>query len=465
MVSVMNANSTGVLSESEILLVRMIQGKRALRSIFIPPDLDELNELLAFLWEEELSSIWIMPGTSLSGRATCSWLEQARENWVILTHASPSEPARPSCAILWPRGVGRQEARRLTLVFPEHAGWNWSLSDAKSLLATVTYLEQGLARLVIDSPELFAHRLLSDLTRDRPASWFHSSPESLHALLRSGQIARPLMEAGREQVWARPLTLAELRQRYLHKYTHLSWSLEACLTLQLGAGVLEYSPNGRAYDAQRPGIWRIQAERAGSVFDTAHLPSCMENEWMSTPQVKCCQDIGYHVHALEGYSWSQAYPLLKPWAETLWQAASRFCTHPDTYRHTQGRANGLRTIKSLAHLGMSILAQEKSSGGWYRPDWWATLMGGGKAILFAHLARLARRGVMPALIGKDAIWAVSDDPNPLTAIPGLVSSRRWTGYMVGYDVPLALSREVKAAFRMSEHPDQVALALDTCAGS
>jgi hypothetical protein len=72
---------------------------------------------------------------------------------------------------------------------------------------------------------------------------------------------------------------------------------------------------------------------------------------------------------------------------------------------------------------------------------------------------------MPALVNRDALWVVSDDPNPLTAVPGLVAAHRWMGYFVGYEVPLPLSSEVKAIFRTAEPPDQVARALDTLAGA
>ena len=423
----MNANTIGVLSDTEVLLVGVVQGKRALRSILVPPDVSELSELLELLWEVGLSSVWIMPGTTLSRIATCAWFEQASQNWVAVTHADPHEPTRPTCAFLWPKGSSQGEARRLTFVFPEYAGWNWVLPDARSLLATVTYLEQVLARPVIDSLDLFAHQLLTDHTRDQPPTWLRSSSADLHSLLSRGGTTIPMMESGRGLSWMRPLALAEQRQRYLHKYTHLSWHLEACLAVQLGGGAPEYSSNGRAYDAIRPGIWRIHAERAGSIFDNKRLPSGIESEWMSTPQVKCCQDISYHVSVREGYYWSQSHELLKQWARTLWQAAERLYIHPQSYRHVQARANSFQTIKHLAQLGMAILAKDKNNGGWNRPDWWAQIVGRGRAILFTHLASLARKGVMPVLVGGDAIWVVSDDPNPLIAIPGLVAAQKWKG--------------------------------------
>ena len=71
---------------------------------------------------------------------------------------------------------------------------------------------------------------------------------------------------------------------------------------------------------------------------------------------------------------------------------------------------------------------------------------------------------MPVLVDEDALWVVSDDPNPLTAVRNLVSVQRWQGDMVGYEVPRPLSHEVKAAFRTLEHPEKVAITLDALAG-
>ncbi len=185
---------------------------------------------------------------------------------------------------------------------------------------------------------------------------------------------------------------------------------------------------------------------------------------MSTPQVKCCRDIGYQVQVREGYYWQQSHELLKRWATTLWQAGERLHTKLLTYRHAQGRANASQTLGRLAQISVTFLAQEETTGGWARPDWWAQIIGRSRATLFAHLVSLARQGIMPVLVDRDALWVVSNDPNPLTAVPGLVTTHRWRGYTVGYEVPLVLSPEVRETFRTGEHAGQVAMALDTLAG-
>lgn len=454
--------SIGALTDTELLLVSVIQGKRVLHSILLPPARSDPSGLLEHLWQAELTEAWVMPGTTLSRAATCAWFEQISSSWIVLPHPNVRQPTRPDCVLLWPKD--RSAGRRLVLIFPEHAGWGWALADTRSLLATVTYLEQALGRPISDSPALVAHHLLTELTRDHPPSHLRPAPVDLHTLQAEHGATVPLKESARDLAWMRPLTLAEQRQRYLHKFTHLSGQLEGCLSVRLGAGAPEYSPTGRAYDGIRPGIWRVHVERAGSVFDGKGLPGCLDGEWMSTPQVRCCQDIGYRVQVREGWYWQEAHDLLKRWGTTLWQAASRLHVHTQVYRHALGRANALHTITRLAEFGVSILAQEQTAGGWSRPDWWVQVVGLGRALLFAQLVSLVRKGTMPVLVERDAFWVISDEAHPLSAVPGLVTAQRWRGYTAGYEAPLLLSSEVRDAFKRAQHAGELALALDTLAG-
>jgi hypothetical protein len=461
---IMNPRTTiGVLTETEVLLVEAGGGKRVLHSLLLPADASELSGLAEFLWQTELSEVWVLPATILSHTVTSPWCEQAHPHWTTVVHPAPGHPERPACVLLWPREGGRSGNRRLALTFPEHAGWGWVLPDAKSLLATVTYLDQVLGRSVADAPALVAPRLLTELTADQPTTSLHASQGALSHLPTSDSISLPILQSAREFAWMRPLLLAEQRQRYLHKYTHLSLALEAAMSVHLGAGVPQHSPTGRAYDGRLPGLWRVEAEPAGSLFDGRRLPSCLEGEWMSTPQVQCCRSIGYQVHIREGYAWPEAHPVLQRWATTLWQAAERLHTRPQLFRHGQARANASSTITRLAELGMALLAQERVAGGWGLPEWWASLVGGSRAAMFAHLVRLVRKGTMPVLVAHDALWVVSNDPDPLTAVPGLATARPWQGYTIGYVDPLPLSGEVQAAFRTTEDASQLAQRLDTLA--
>src|SRR5207237_961668 len=178
----------------------------------------------------------------------------------------------------------------------------------------------------------------------------------------------------------------EQRQRYVHKYVHLSWHLQAAIGAPLGGGAPQYSASGRAYDGMRPGIWRAHVERAGSVFDGKQLPSGLDGEWMSTPKVRS------------------------------------------------------------------------------RPDWWAQVVGLGRALLFAQLVSLVTKGTMPVLVDRDAFWVISDEAHPPSAVPGLLTAQQWRGYTAGYEAPLLLTSEVRDAFKRAQHAGELALALDTLVG-
>lgn len=456
-----NQNATeGVLTDTEVVVADVIQGRRTLRSIPLLADETQLNTLLELLWQTGLSTVWVMPGTALSCTATCASLEAASPQWVVVVHPEQQEPARPLSALVWPKGGGQREARRLTIVFPENAGWGWTLADARSLLATVTYLNTILPRSTVDSPDLVAHQLLADLALDQSTTF----PLDCSTLTDSDGTAIPIMESAQEVAWMRPLTWMEQRQKYLHKYAHLSHHLEACRTVRLGTGEPQYSAHGQACDGLRPGIWRVSAEPAGSIFDGKRLPGSLDRVWMSTPEVQYCRDIGYRIQVREGYYWTESQELLKRWATTLWQAGESLHVQPQVYRHIQARANVAHTIKTLTRLGVAIIGQEKATGGWSRPDWWAHIVGRSRATLFAHISRLVREGTMPVLVDGDAFWVVSNDPNPLAAVPGFINTRRWRGYAIGYEAPLPLSREVREAFRTAEHASQLSSVLDTLAG-
>ena len=95
-----NPNKIGVLTNTEVLLVDVVQGKRVLRSNLLPLDGDKLSVLLEYLWQLGLSEAWILPATTLSQTATCALFEEIKGPWITVVHPNPSEPDRPLCVLL-----------------------------------------------------------------------------------------------------------------------------------------------------------------------------------------------------------------------------------------------------------------------------------------------------------------------------------------------------------------------------
>src|SRR5947209_14689738 len=91
----------GILIDNELLLLEAVYGKRLLRSLQLPSDVSEPGRLLEYLWDAGLHSAWVMPATTLSRTATCSWLEQASNHWVVRVYPDPQEPTRPVRVLLW----------------------------------------------------------------------------------------------------------------------------------------------------------------------------------------------------------------------------------------------------------------------------------------------------------------------------------------------------------------------------
>src|SRR5437763_6419989 len=106
LLSRMNPHTTiGALMDTEMLLVDLFEGgRRVLRSLLLPLDAHEARELLEYLWQTELSAVWVMPTTRWSRFITCSWFEQVKSQWVVSVHPAPHESDRLACALLWPKG-------------------------------------------------------------------------------------------------------------------------------------------------------------------------------------------------------------------------------------------------------------------------------------------------------------------------------------------------------------------------
>jgi hypothetical protein len=420
-----------------------------------------------------VTTIWVLPGSQLSQRVDRSFITSAGEEWDAFASYSRLDENRPMFARIWRKNTSGRAGRTLYVGFPEWGTWPWKCPDVVTLLATITYIESAIGLPVLWSPGHMALDLLKALNVEKRASWLSPLPTDLRTLPTSDGRTLPIMKCARDLTWKRPLTPREKKMKWIHKYDKNSMYLASATGLLVGEGNPEYV-TGEAFDDRLPGIWRITANRGDSPYDGMKLPTPARTEWMTTAMVACAKALGYEVQVHEGYQWHEHgkyHRTLESWANMLWAARQSLkTTSPSfdpTFKHPQGRENAYDTIGAIAHVGVGKLADDSTSGGLYRPDLWALTVGRACANIFYNVDSLRKKtGLTPVLIYTDALWFISNDPNPETAISGIVDTTgsKLGGYKVVYKHPLALTKEVIDAFEKIESPTKLTRRLNVLAG-
>ncbi len=431
-----------------------------------------LGDLARQALDANVSNIWVLPGSRLSQAADKTFIESAGEEWDVFASYSRMEGNRPMFARIWKRNTPGWAGRTVYVGFPEWGTWPWMCPDVVTLLATVSYIESALGLPVLWSPGRMALDLLKALNLEKRASWLSPLSTDLRTLPTNGGKTLPIMKCARDLTWKRELTAREKKMKWVHKYDKNSMYLAAATGLLVGEGDPEHV-EGDAFDERLPGIWRIHAERADSLYDSVTLPSPARMEWLTTAMVTCAIKMSYQVQVLEGYQWNKQgmyHRTLESWANTLWAVRQSLKPTSPTFelafKHSQGRENAYNTIGAIAHVGIGKLGDEDTSGGLYRPDMWALTVGRACANIFHNIESIRKTtGLTPVLVYTDSLWYVSNDQDPETAVPGIIDKQdKLGGYKVVYNQPLAMSKAVIDAFAKVDSPTKLVRMLNVLAG-
>ncbi|MBA2677991.1 MAG: hypothetical protein H0U76_06305 [Ktedonobacteraceae bacterium] len=430
-----------------------------------------LGDLARQALEANVTYVWVMPGTQLSKGIERSFITSTGEEWDIFASYSRIDEDRPMFARIWRRKTAGRAGRTIYVGFPEYGTWPWKYSDVITLLATVSYIEQALGLPALWSPGRMALDLMKALNVEKRASWLSPLTLDLMALPAEDGTTVPLKKSARDLTWKRALTPKEKKMKWVHKYDKNSMYLAACTGILLGEGDPD-QVSGNAYDDRLPGFWRVRTDRAESLYDGVKLPSPVRTQWMTTPVVQCCRKLGYQIEVMEGYQWRDPgcyHRTLESWANMLWAARRSLKASSPTfnqeYKHVQGRENAYATISAVAHVGVGKLGDDDTSGGLFRPDIWALVVGRSFANMLYNIETFRRAGFTPVLVYTDALWYISDDPNPETALPAIVDKQdKLGGYKVVYNPPLAMSKDVIDAFAKIDSPTKLVRRLNELAG-
>lgn len=235
----------------------------------------------------------------------------------------------------------------------------------------------------------------------------------------------PFNKAARDIVW-KTTDLSDMRPgMYLHQDDKRSAYLSACPGVYVGAGTPVHV-DGEC-DISLPGIYRITSvERDASIFDDTVLPAIITTEWITDDVLNYAIAQGYTGTVIEGWQWTEKHKTLESYATKLWSSRKVFREDTARFKHQQARENAENTMKEIALISTGKFAFKKASR-FVRPDWWAKIVGKTRVNILRNLFTLYQKGFTPVLIYSDSLYFVSDNPNPRTAIPGILDREHELG--------------------------------------
>ncbi len=316
----------------------------------------------------------------------------------------------------------------VSLVFPlydEHAVWGLD-TDGAALLAALVAYAGAVGASYYSSPGRTGTDLLQELGK-RGAGAQREYPERLPGP------AGPA-ETVTELSWLRTLSPAEREKTYLHSYDKNAQWLSAAGVVELGLSGIEErrDPAGKLpFDKRLPGYWL--ARIAGS-----------EERWCCTPTVAWAIERGQAVTISEAHVWTRHGRAMETWYERL--RGARTTLQGDA---TPAGALALRALKltySLTISGFNSPWHREKRSPLYRPDWRHAILAQANANLSRALhKKMDQAGYTPVAVHKDAVYLVSDEPDPIAVCPPSVTLGTGLGHFKVQDAAVPLG-EVLPAF-------------------
>ncbi len=308
----------------------------------------------------------------------------------------------------------------VSLVFPlydEHAVWGLD-TDGATLRAALVAYAGAVGMPYYSSPGRTGTDLLQELGK-RGASSQRVYPERLSSP--AGQA-----DTVTELSWMRTLSPAERGKAYLHSYDKNAQWLSAAGVVELGlSGIEERRDPGGAlpFDKKLPGYWL--ARIAGS-----------EERWACTPTVAWAVERGQAVSITQAHVWTEHSRALETWYERL--RGARTALYADTTPAGQLALGALKYTYSLTISGFNSAWQRERRSPLYRPDWPHAILAQANANLSRALHKMDRDGYTPVAVHKDAVYLVSDEPDPVKACPPSVTLGTGLGHFKVQDATIPL---------------------------
>jgi len=315
----------------------------------------------------------------------------------------------------------------VSVVFPlydEHAVWGLD-TDGATLLAALVAYAGAVGAPYYSSPGRTGTDLLQELGK-RGAGAQREYPERLPAP--AGQA-----ETVTELSWLRTLSPDERAKRYLHSYDKNAQWLSAAGVVELGLSGIEErgDPGGKLpFDKKLPGYWL--ARIAGG-----------EERWCCTPTVAWAIERGQAVTIREAHVWTRHSRAMETWYERL--RGARTALQADATSAGRLALRALKLTYSLTISGFNSPWHREKRSPLYRPDWRHAILAQANANLSRALHKMDQAGYTPVAVHKDAVYLLSDEPDPVAACPPSVTLGTGLGHFKVQDAAVPLG-EVLPAF-------------------
>jgi len=314
----------------------------------------------------------------------------------------------------------------VSIVFPlydEHAVWGLD-TDGATLLSGLVAYTQAMGVPYYRSPGRTGTDLLQELGK-RGAGSQREYPEGLPTP--AGQA-----DTVTELSWLRTLSPAERGKAYLHSYDKNAQWLSAAGVVELGLSGIEErcDPSGKLpFDKKLPGYWRARISGA-------------EEQWACTPTVAWALERGQAVTITQACVWTQHSRAMETWYERL--RTARTALQEDATPAGRLALGALKYTYALTISGFNSAWHKEKRSPLYRPDWRHLVIAQANANLSRALHKMDLAGHTPVAVHKDAVYLVSDEPDPVAACPPSVTLGTGLGHFKVQDAAIPLDRVLPA---------------------
>jgi hypothetical protein len=367
-----------------------------------------LTDLVAVAARAGVRAVWLLPGTELA-TASPQWWQVSESHF---SFASTADGATHPTAILC-RDKTISGGEVMIVDLGRDGRWPWSDPGTERLAAfvAIAWLEWLLGIPLLPGPGATGWRLVEHLNAGHP-EWL-VRPEHLNMWPRPSDRALSYLRA-----------LEAPGDLWVHLYDANGAYLAAAQSAPLGVGQATRDPH---YHAKEAGTWAVR-RAAGMLGARAGigLAPIVTDGWYDTASVRAAIEAGQGVQVYDGWAYQESHTILRSWSDTLWRARLAIVDEP-VAREAIKRIY-VQMIGRMNHPPREGVP----SPAWYRPDWWAAIIGEWNRRLVAKVATLH---IPPWLIDTDTIGIVSPEADPEAAAPQLLTRRLGLG---GYKHQLTL---------------------------